>query len=185
MVDATALELGHEFAVGVANNNSVHGFAKLGYQTVTQLELRLVSTIEAKGQAQPVDFAREWSREAVAWRMQNPTRDYTVKPTRSGVQIHSRTSRFPALVGLLPPDRISADAVPTRSRYPFRVWIGVDNGVDWGRSLQVKVPSRFKPTPLNLIYRDLAGQSSLDAEGSQILGDGFRCLLASSPRLPT
>jgi len=156
-------ELGFEFVVGVANGNAVHGWTrKLGCQLVAQLETRLVATVRLKSETPRLEFVREWDLESVRWRMQNPLRSYAVRPSPAGIRIHSRTERFPALVGLLEPGQVPAEAPLDRSRIPMRLWIGIDPAVDWGRSIQLKLPDWLRRVPLNLIYRDLRGTTRLD-----------------------
>jgi hypothetical protein len=38
------------------------------------------------------------------------------------------------------------------------VWVGLDPGVDWRRSLHVALPNALRPSPLNLIFLDLSGE---------------------------
>ncbi|HEX8525539.1 hypothetical protein, partial [Allosphingosinicella sp.] len=42
---------------------------------------------------------------------------------------------------------------------PARLWLGFDPGVDWSRSAYLPIPSRLRPSPLNLVFKDLSGGS--------------------------
>jgi GNAT superfamily N-acetyltransferase len=159
-------ELGHKFVVGVANHNSVYGFTKkLGFQEVRQLETRIVASIRTREPAGALDYVADWSAEAVRWRISNPRSRYAIRRRGDVAQILGRTERFPALVGQVPSHRVASEA-PVAGFTPFKVWLGIDSRVDWARTLQVKVPRRFRPIPLTLIFRDLAGSRTIDARAT-------------------
>ena len=44
---------------------------------------------------------------------------------------------------------------------PLRVWLGLDPGIDWARSAFVPIPQRLRPSPLNLLFRDMSGADLL------------------------
>lgn len=159
---ARGREMGYEFVVGVANDNSVYGFTKkLGFQSVAPLEMRVVTSVCVREPAEPLDYVGEWSAEALRWRMANPHRRYSVRRRGEVAQIFGRTNRFPALVGQVPVDRAPHDAPPADAR-PFNLWLGLDSRVRWGRTLQLPVPKALRPVGLTLIFRDLAGAGKID-----------------------
>jgi hypothetical protein len=46
-------------------------------------------------------------------------------------------------------------AFPGKAPGPMRLWLGLDPGLDWRGSLPI--PMRLRPSPLNLVYKDLTG----------------------------
>jgi GNAT superfamily N-acetyltransferase len=156
-------ELGYSFVVGVANQNSVHGFTrKLGFQLVGELERRFVFSPIAQGDLSNLDFAGAWNYDRVAWRLANPSHRYSARKVGENWHILGRTERFPALIGEIPADSLPKSvAVTGRSLWPSQ-WIGLDPQIDWHKTLNLLVPARFRPIPLNLIYRDLLGHEILD-----------------------
>lgn len=60
-----------------------------------------------------------------------------------------------ALMGRLDPN-VFPSWLPKKSLInPARLFIGLDPCSDWNRSLYFDVPERVKPSPLNLIFKDL------------------------------
>jgi len=155
-------ELGHEFVVGVANQNSVYGFTrKLGFQSVGPLDSRLVSILRTREPPGPLDYVGEWTAEAVRWRLSNPKGRYSVRKLGAVAQIFGRSRRFPALVGQVPEDRIPPGAEAARFE-AFKLWLGMDSRIDPYRSFQLSVPHRLRPVPLTLIFRDLCQTRQID-----------------------
>ncbi|MGH9486231.1 MAG: hypothetical protein ACRD04_01400 [Terriglobales bacterium] len=165
---AQAREANCEFVIGVANQNSVHGFTKkLGFQLVGLLETRFVAhpvAIPETGR----DFAVVWDRPAVAWRLSNPGRKYYYhRSSRGRGLLLGRSGHFSVLVGT-----VDASAVPVgiaerpRSFNPFLLWIGTNGAATWKHSFSMTVPQALKPVPLNLIFRDLRENRKLSLEGT-------------------
>ena len=44
---------------------------------------------------------------------------------------------------------------------PARLWLGLDPVVDWRRSAYLPIPALLRPSPLNLVFKDLSGGSLL------------------------
>lgn len=169
-------ELGFDAVYGVANANSTPGFVKkLGFELLTPLDaavgagrLPLTSISAARAAA---EFHRDWSPAALEWRSRNPARPYRV--VRSG-------------------DRICAQAVTGRPG--LKAWAELDDGnekslrlpsaslglhlhlgliPDAARTRKVgwlDVPSRFRASPLNLIFKPLAGGVNAPGRGAIFFG---------------
>lgn len=155
---ARAKELGNEFVVGIANQNSVHGFVKkLGFQHVGMLETRFVVSFPPDTGAR-VDYRTVWSKESVTWRLNNPTKRYQCKRVGPRTYLFGNSNRFRALIG-----EVAATSTPVEllesppSLNILKLWIGISANSDWSRSLNIKVPQRLKSVPLNFIFRDLVG----------------------------
>lgn len=91
-------------------------------------------------------------RGKLEWRLANPQREYSV---RNGAVYAPAGPGLSALLidGADLPDRGPAPAGP------LRLSIGLDPSVDWGQSAYVRIPNRLRPSPLNLVWRDLAGRA--------------------------
>jgi GNAT superfamily N-acetyltransferase len=155
-----ARELGYEFVVGVANANSTHGFVKkLGFQLVCPLDVRVGIGRPQYDDTGASHFRRIWSEQSMDWRLRNPATAYAFRagafwadPGMPGTAIYlgkafqcgSSLSKRPAA-------------------HPLTAWIGLAPNARW-RGVALPVPQRMRPSPLNLIFRDLtpAGRT-LDA----------------------
>lgn len=153
---------GFRAVYGVANANSTPGFLrKLGFTLVCPLQARLgVGRLfegdrRNNGNFDPssLDFRREWSPAALAWRQANPLASVSTR-ARSGASAFYARTRWPLVTASaeLPLPAVADDGpAPT----PFRVFIGtVPQGLRLRRTWW-PIPEFLKPSPLNLIYRDL------------------------------
>ncbi len=102
-------------------------------------------------------FERVWSDEALRWRMANPEAVYSQVRHSTGSAIVSPTG-IPGVGAILHQDSKHDGPVSTGSAPgPLRVWLGLDPGLDWMRSAFAPLPMRLRPSPLNLVFKDLTG----------------------------
>jgi GNAT superfamily N-acetyltransferase len=164
-----AASQGYALVVGVANANSTPGFTrKLGFQLVAPLEARLgLGPVPDTSPRFTPDFEVLWDREQLAWRLANPSRSYRLRRSGGSVRVEAPTGKYgiQAILGDFPealcPRALERTAPPSLN--PVRLWLGIDPSRRFQRSLYPPLPDRLRPSPLNLIYRDLTGQRpSLD-----------------------
>jgi hypothetical protein len=160
-----AKKLGFNFVVGVANDNSVHGFTKkLSFQHVLKLETRFILNLKEKNTSNP-EFARAWDDESVAWRLSNPKKIYLYRTINENLLIYGKSNHFQAIIGNLRNIEVPKNCKPAQFTInPFRLWIGVDSKIDWTKTVSFKIPQKLKPVTLNLIFRDLNGSSLLNPD---------------------
>lgn len=162
---ARAAAEGHGFVVGVANANSTPGFTrKLGFQLVRPL-LALVGV-------GPIRFAKHRlaaafqplrSEAKVAWRLAHPAKRYHLAASGGGTLVvtHERIGPATYLLGAFP-EELAAVGSPRASAPWSKAFIGLEPALD-RRAAYVNVPMRLRPSPLNLIFKDLSGRGrSLD-----------------------
>jgi len=159
-----AREAGYDFVVGVANAASTPGFVgKLGFQLVRPLDVRIGFGASAPTKDTGDDaFERLWSDDELAWRLRCPARPYRRTAGAGGVTIHAPTDRFGIWVELASRPRAQAGRgsalhglPPLGIRNPVRLWMGLDPTREWSGRPWMVLPERARPSPLNLIYRDL------------------------------
>jgi len=155
---ARARELGYEFVVGVANANSTPGFVrKLGFQLVTPLDVLVgIGGVAASGDS-GVGFALAWTETALRWRLRRPHARYFATADEPAI-VYARAHRLGILAYLThAPRSLVAELPRPRRTQPFRMWIGIDPRLQ-RRGVLAPLPDRLKPSPLNLIFRDLTGK---------------------------
>jgi GNAT superfamily N-acetyltransferase len=160
---------GHGFVVGVANANSTHGFInKLGFQLVGPLKAMIGLGPLPIPRTTDLAFERLWSPAARTWRLAHPSYAYGWLPHDDHITLYSKRSQFGARYVLA--EQAWNAAPPTVSREASRplahVWIGLDPGMDFRGRPYFNVPMRFRPSPLNLIFKDLTGRDRRLDSGS-------------------
>ncbi len=161
---ADAAAQGYDFVVGVANASSTPGFVrKLGFQLVSPLDVRIGLGAPAPTTADlDAEFERVWAPDELAWRLRCPARTYRRTAGAGGVSVYAPTDQYGIWVELAsrPPEECGrgtalAKLEPLGVRNPIRLWMGLDSSRDWGGQPWLPLPDFARPSPLNLIYRDL------------------------------
>lgn len=143
----TALEHGYDFVIGVANANSTHGFVnKMDFQLVAPLDVK-VGIGFMSGQKNQAKVSAYHSEQWYTWRSSNPSHTYS--KTKTGT--YSK-SIMPGLRALLTQDFTNKKAL----YFGATLWIGL-MPEQKAKGLMLSFPDKLKPSPLNLIFRDLKG----------------------------
>jgi GNAT superfamily N-acetyltransferase len=157
---AAAAEAGFALVHGVANANSTPGFVKkLGFHLVGPLD-SLVGVGRLRGvdlaRAAEAPFRRDWSPAELRWRCANPARPVRVSALADGSTGYSAPTGKPGMSAWMqlpgpPPD----DAAP--APWGARVFLGLFPAGAGRPRTYAPLPQRLRPSPLNLIVRDLRG----------------------------
>lgn len=154
---AAGTEGGFDFVVGVANANSTPGFIrKLGFQLVAPLAAGALLLPPGRLAERPVQYAARWTPELLAWRLANPAARYGVA-RRGGLTRITAATHLPFVrcAAYLPDLAAASDAGPAGAD----LFIGLEPRMDLSRHGFVALPRRFRPSPLNLIYRRLSNRA--------------------------
>jgi hypothetical protein len=152
-----AARLGYAFCLATGNKWST-GPLLTRFKMLRPLEARLGIGLPRPSEAvSEPSFERTWSDEALRWRMANPERLYSA--VRTGDRLSILSASGMAGVGAILYQGPGAESLadPGRAPGPLRVWLGLDPGLDWKRSAFLPIPMRLRPSPLNLVYKDLTG----------------------------
>jgi hypothetical protein len=164
-------EAGHEFVIGVANAAATPGWTRqMGFQLVRPLEARLGvgnPGIDFNRVRDCEQFGKRWSDVSLSWRLANPNNPVFVR--RAGTNLQC----FAAAKGLLLPEYAELPdahpALPTGKPpllSPVRLFLGLVPGGACRFSTYIDIPQRYRPSPLNFIYRSLTDhEARLDRDG--------------------
>jgi len=159
---------GFGFVIGVANANSTHGFTKkLDFQLVSPLRAMIGIGALPLGESDSVHYEQKWNDASMDWRLSHPVYRYSIRTQQGIGMVLSQRSQFGARYVLAAHnDLIGQLYAPMEKRRVFaKTWIGLDPGMKWSGSFYINIPTRFRPSPLNLIFKDLSGASrTLDAD---------------------
>ncbi|HEY0112284.1 MAG TPA: GNAT family N-acetyltransferase [Allosphingosinicella sp.] len=128
------------------------------YEMLRPLEARIgIGLPRARGDSGEPSFERIWSEEAMRWRMANPEGRYSAIRDLDRMAILSPAG-VPGIGAILYQGRsVGAFSETNDLPGPLRLWLGLDPDVDWRGSAFLPIPMRLRPSPLNLVYRDLTG----------------------------
>ncbi len=158
-----AREQGYKFVIGVANANSTPGFLKnLKFNLIKPLDVKIgigkfpVNISLGKG------YQRFWDLEMLEWRLNNPKLNYEIMQQKDHFVVLAPTGNYgiKAIIGYFPASLFSEKmknlSKASATANPTKIWMGIDEGLNWKNTLFFNFPNRFKPSPLNLIFRDIS-----------------------------
>jgi hypothetical protein len=165
---------GYDFCLGIGNRYSTKPLLTR-FQMLKPLEAKIGLGLPSRASA-PFEpsFARVWSDEAVRWRLANPERPYAVGREGETLSITAPTG-VPFIRAQLYEGSALWDLADQGrpSSGPLRLWLGLDPGVNWRRSAYLDIPRRLRPSPLNLLYMDLAGGTDWRPDPERVVFRGL------------
>ena len=167
-----AARLGYPFCLATGNKWST-GPLLTRFRMLRPLDARIGLALPRRRETElEPSFERLWSDEALRWRLANPEARYSAIGGGSDVAILAPAGV--AGVGAILHQGRAPEGLETgpRAPGPLRVWLGLDPAIDWGSSAFLPIPMRLRPSPLNLVCRDLAGGDFLPDPG-RIVFRGF------------
>jgi GNAT superfamily N-acetyltransferase len=166
-----ARELGARHVIGVANARSTPGFLRsLGFQHIGALDAWLLwrRVRPRPSGAAFVSWQRIWEPRDFGWRLCNPTSRYRVEqggglrwvlaPTgRPGIHAVLKVDAEAEALDL---DELHLETLRTRGLW---LWLGRSSRIAPPRLGGLRIPVRFRRSPLNLIFRPLeSGRGAID-----------------------
>jgi hypothetical protein len=125
-------------------------------------------------------YQRFWDKEMLEWRFQNPRLRYEIKLLKDYFVAFAPTGNYwiKAIIGYFPvslySEKLKSLSISSYTANPFRIWMGVDEGLNWKNIPYFNFPERFKPSPLNLIFRDISdGDLNPDAASLKFMSLDF------------
>jgi hypothetical protein len=164
-----AARQGYSFAIAVGNAFSTKPLLTR-FAMVGPLEARIGVGCPARGPRNfTPSFERIWTPETLRWRLSNPERTYAVRARGTDLTVVSPSGR-PGTSAILYDGHNAWDMPSSRNRTPdpLHVWLGLDSSIAWRRSAYVRIPDRLRPSPLNLVFKDLTG-GALQPDAGRIL----------------
>jgi len=151
---------GYQFVIGVANANSTPGFLrKLAFQDVGRLHAGLLARPPRRFEPAALQYVGAWREDLLTWRLANPAGRYRAARRGDLLGVWAATGvPFVQCAAFLPEP---AAPVAAGSGAPFAasLFIGLEPRTDLRRRGLMPVPERFRPSPLNLIWRSLGADA--------------------------
>lgn len=159
-----AKELGYEFVIGVANQNSTHGFiSKLGFQLAGKLSAIIskgnFSDTVYPGSNAEFDFIRNWNDRSLQWRIANPEFTYGIHKKNDHAEVFADSGKagIKVLLGSFEKSVFPLKKSVNEIKKPLTLLLGTAAATKV--KLSAKVPDFLRPSPLNLIFKDLSGKN--------------------------
>jgi len=150
-----ARSLGYDFVITVTNANSTPGYlGKFGFRLISPLDVKVGLGRVAVPPPDPGKVCALWTPETLAWRFANPDARYytnglSVLTKAGGAGIRAQVKSLAEQeVGKLSLGHLGLG---------LAIWIGL-SGARRQKGLFVNLPDRLKPSPLNLLFKDLGGK---------------------------
>jgi GNAT superfamily N-acetyltransferase len=165
-------ENGLEAVYGIANANSTPGFIrKLGFTLISPLDARVgvggAAHVDWNRAHERTQFRRIWTEDSLSWRCASPAnRVHITRADAQAIEVRAATDK-PMIAAWGPAAPLAnPPAVSTPTGRPLTLFIGLlpEGAYRYGAS--VSIPQRFRPSPLNFIYRPLAPGAAIPARGS-------------------
>ncbi|HEB52541.1 MAG TPA: GNAT family N-acetyltransferase [bacterium] len=174
LADATyqaGAEQGFDAVYGVANANSTPGFLKkLGFQLIEPLLAKVGCGglgVDFEQVHERATLRRTWTDASLAWRCRNPHNPIVARGKGGGTTLRTKgatgTAAWTEVGG-----RFDVDS-GSRALSPLRLFLGLLPDGSGGLRGYLDIPRRFRPSPLNLIYRSLSGRVAAIEPGSVFL----------------
>lgn len=164
---AAGAEAGYGFVIGVANANSTPGFLRrLGFQHVGRLAAGVLARPPRRFHPAQVQYVGDWRDGRLAWRLANPAARYRVGASGELAGVWAPTHLPFVNCGAFLP----GEAAPAGARGGGPLGATLFMGLDPRLKLDafLPVPERFRPSPLNLIWRPLAGNAPRELEARAV-----------------
>ncbi len=157
-----AKRLNYDFVITVTNANSTHGYLnKFGFRLISPLAVKI-----GFGKIIPLDIRTQnvyscWTKESLAWRLKNPAICYH----HDNQSILAKVNKIGLCAQLKYLDILEIDELLLKShKSNFNIWIGLSKEKKES-GMFFNMPDFLKPSPLNLLFKDLQGNIPIFGKG--------------------
>lgn len=158
-----AKDLGIKKIIGVANQNSLHGFIhSLGFKKVCELEARIsfLPFVKKNIISDESIFKLTYDQNSINWRLSNPNKKYKILNRKHQI-IYTDTKNFFRVVLKI----FTEEKTTLQKNYiklpKIYLWIGKSKEVQWNKFFSFNIPSFLRPAPLTFIWKDLIDDKSI------------------------
>lgn len=154
---------GYSFVIGVANRAATPGWIRqMGFQLVSPLEARIgIGTLSLEKFSEEIISATQlrhlWTKDTIAWRLNNPLKKMFITKNKNWITAYSPTGKFGFnAIAEFPcnPEGIDFNNQTITNSLMPKVFLGLIPKYKFTNRYLI-IPERFKPSPLNLIYKNL------------------------------
>lgn len=145
---------GYDFIITVTNQNSTHAYlTKFGFRLLSPLDVKIgFGRINVRSR-EDYPVHSNWNEKSLNWRLSNPSTTYFTNN-----QLLFSATHLPLVSAQLSAMKFPSKAIHTKRKTNIiTLWIGLAANKKV-KGLFVDLPHKFKPSPLNLLFKDLSGR---------------------------
>lgn len=166
---------------GIANSNSTSGFTeKLGFQLVSPLDSWIgLGHLGVRDSWEHIyekaEFMRLWTKDSIAWRISCPANPVFFNSSKNGSAFSASTGRlfinvYSETEKMNPEINEGAGRYCSPSLAGLRVFLGLFPKDTLRKRFYLPIPEIVKPSPLNLVYKNLREKNDRLSADSIFLG---------------
>ena len=157
-----AKELKFRYVIGVANQNSTHGFKdRLGFNVVSPLDVKIGFGLPEKDSAKPDEyrFKPVQNLSYLKWRLSRPGADYRFVERSGAILSPTHIPGLSVVLGHCSDENVDALKVSSASCHIApTLWMGLGSQMNSSGKCMITLPECLRPSPLNFIFLDLSGK---------------------------
>jgi len=148
-----AKSLHYDFVITVTNSNSTYGYLnKFGFRHISPLDVKIGYGKIRTSKKSSIIFSN-WEDESLSWRVKNPSATYF----RDNQAVMSKTDSVGMFAQIMNgEDILPLDLTMKQGKALFTTWIGLSKDKKVSGCF-INMPDKLKPSPLNLLFKDLQG----------------------------
>ena len=171
-----AISSGFACVVGIANANSTPGFLrKLGFGLVGPLSAKIgLGEFKSSwpGNLSNIEFMQVWTADSLQWRSGNPSNPVALTNPRPGLIACNTNSQIWGISAYAElPSVVAEKSLFTEANYfsPIKVYVGSFPSRLFPSHFYEDIPQRFRPSPLNFIFKSLQPDVTAPATSAVLL----------------
>ncbi|NVO21390.1 MAG: GNAT family N-acetyltransferase [Bacteroidetes bacterium] len=165
---------GFQFMIGVGNNNSTPIYTKkFGFRLIGPLDVKIGAGIPEGKSKSPYFYQKTWDQDSLNWRLSNPCYKYSVNQKGGKTIIYKKNyPMLSSIMGVFGSEPLNHGNLDNKQA-GLNLFLGIDSAINWKQiPAYFNFPEFAKPSPLNLIFRELNG-ANFPLSKENIL---FRCI---------
>jgi hypothetical protein len=158
-------QAGYKFVIGVANRAATPGWIRqMGFQLVGPLQATIgLGNLSLYNKEEEIldatSLRHMWDDDSISWRLGNPLKKYIIKKhtSKNWSSVYTLTDRYGLFaVAEIPMNEFKIDSFAYSLKVSLKpkVFLGLVPNYKFSNHY-INIPERFKPSPLNLIYKNL------------------------------
>tara|TARA_B100000989_G_C19516998_1_gene462172 strand:+ start:1017 stop:1862 length:846 start_codon:yes stop_codon:yes gene_type:complete len=157
-----------KFIISVANNQSTKLFLKyFNFQNLGSLDVK-IGIGEIQKDKQNINLQFFWDSNSINWRLKNPKYIYNFKKNENEINVYlKKFSILNILLGSFKLNYFPKLITKNETQNNLKMFIGLGK-YNWKNSYYLNLPDYFKPSPLNLILKNITNDKIIQVKKNDV-----------------